>query len=260
MKKIIEAFNTGTNGEPAKDRAGRVARAANKLGRAYGQSIDRQNDALDREMRAVIDEAIKLAAGSNRTALEVIDVSSAVPNGDASKPSWHTGRAEPNTHRLLSREWLGIYKSPGVHQDDAFDKSALPLVEDIGVLRIGHKDMPGVGIDVPIRTIFVACSSKVGEDGKMRPATTTISINQESREIDSEALRNKYHNTELDGVLIELDENGAVTTIRQSLNNGLGNDVEADPSQTTVNVEELLTGLKGSVLATADAYAGLSQL
>jgi len=250
MKEVREAYRKGQSGDAGKDVTGKAAKAAHRLGAASFESMQKADMALSATKERETKQAIEVAKGPNKLALEIIRASAGIPNQSSSKPTWGVDSYEKKDPSNRSRAWLGSFVK-GVNKDNSRpDKT--PVVEDLGVMKVDSTDWSHNGLTIPIDNISISVNADVGEDGQSQSPSTTIWLNTREYYMDDR----DYQRGHGDQVRLDFGTNGEVESVGLSAPNMTGYKDE-DASKVTTNIDEVLSNVLSSVQSTAQVYSEL---
>jgi hypothetical protein len=252
MRKIRDAYKLGSEGQDAPERAGRLQRAAHRLGKKSLAQAQEANDQLEKHKASQFEAAVGQARGLNKQALLTLQQAAEIPHQAESQPKWGYEMVDQDGTRTLN--WT-MALAAGAEKDPSRPGRTF-LTRRLGSLRIDSTDWPHNGHTVRVDNMSLICSSPVAEDGTVGAPSTTIWINESP--YDPNNIELKDDDEFKGGVRIDLDDKGNITKfgMKRAYSTAY---IYEDPTGINANLEEIFANATSSAAETAQAYADIAR-
>lgn len=247
LRKIIDAYNDGANGEPLADNARHLPRFAHLRGEKAFARIALIGQQEHAQKMAEFREVMGNARGLNKKVIEIIETDANIPN-----------QAKSDVLRSYRfRDENGVYSSqwtiPPLGLGDRGETATYntPLVRDIGRVHLDNIHWAHNGFNIPVRSFGVTVSAIRRIDGTLGDVTSNIDINPPHYDPDNVQL--DYNDDFTGGIRIAIDANGQIEKIERSSSSSTGY-VTEDLSDASINFGTLLEQVHAAVTDTVLAY------
>lgn len=250
MKKLIEAYNQGRDGEKP-THGGRAARLAHRIGQSSYEAAVRINDEIEAEKRQEFINAWEAATGFNKNLFAIVDDASRIPHQGL------TGTRDlirSYTHKekgVTEKVWNASF-SFGQNENDPNRANRTPLTPGNGTLLVDSTDWAHNGFNSHVDNAHITLRARQDENGSTVGVKSHITINEQPYDPDTIELDENHNFT--GGISLDIGEDGTVENIGVTSSSQTGY-ADRNVETSTTSLSEFLPWLQSAVRHTADLYS-----